>query len=167
MNKSKIQKFAMWARTELITQVKQRAYQYGIGEAGFGDTSVEAISGRLLTAEERTQREELIRLVKKKGYNQVMEEVAYTWFNRFIALRFMEVNNYLPSHIRVFSDASGAFKPEILRDALHLELPGLNHAKVAEYIENSETEALYRYLAVTRKCCCPIISCDRTVCLPG
>ncbi len=150
MNKNAIQKFAIWARTELITQVKQRAYQYGIGEAGFGDTSAEAISGRLLTAEERTQREELIRLVKKKGYNQVMEEVAYTWFNRFIALRFMEVNNYLPSHIRVFSDASGAFKPEILRDALHLELPGLNHAKVAEYIENSETEALYRYLLLTQ-----------------
>ena len=104
----------------------------------------------MLTAEERTQREELIRLVKKKGYNQVMEEVAYTWFNRFIALRFMEVNNYLPSHIRVFSDASGAFKPEILRDALHLELPGLNHAKVAEYIENSESEALYRYLLLTQ-----------------
>ena len=150
MDKNKIQKFAIWARTELITQVKQRAYQYGIGEAGFGDTSAEAISGRLLTAEERTQREELIRLVKKKGYNQVMEEVAYTWFNRFIALRFMEVNNYLPSHIRVFSDASGAFKPEILRDALHLELPGLNHAKVAEYIENNETEALYRYLLLTQ-----------------
>ena len=88
--------------------------------------------------------------MKKKGYNQVMEEVAYTWFNRFIALRFMEVNNYLPSHIRIFSDASGAFKPEILRDALHLELPGLNHAKVAEYIENSETEALYRYLLLTQ-----------------
>ena len=150
MDKNKIQKFAMWARNELITQVKQRAYQYGIGEAGFGDASAEAISGRLLTAEERTQREELIRLVKKKGYNQVMEEVAYTWFNRFIALRFMEVNNYLPSHIRVFSDVSGAFKPEILRDALHLELPGLNHAKVAEYIENNETEALYRYLLLTQ-----------------
>ena len=150
MNKNAIQKFAIWARNELIAQVSQRAYQYGIDESGFGDTSAEAISGRLLTAEERTQREELIRLVKKKGYNQVMEEVAYTWFNRFIALRFMEVNNYLPSHIRVFSDASGAFKPEILRDALHLELPGLNHAKVAEYIENSETEALYRCLLLTQ-----------------
>ena len=150
MDKNAIQKFAIWARNELIAQVSQRAYQYGIGEAGFGDASAEAISGRLLTAEERTQREELIRLVKKKGYNQVMEEVAYTWFNRFIALRFMEVNNYLPSHIRVFSDASGAFKPEILRDALHLELPGLNHTKVAEYIENNETEALYRYLLLTQ-----------------
>ena len=58
-----------------------------------------------------------------------MEEVAYTWFNRFIALRFMEVNNYLPSHIRVFSDSTGAFKPEILSDVLHLDLPGLNREK--------------------------------------
>ena len=150
MDKSKIQKFAMWARNELIAQVSQRAYQYGIDESGFGDASADTLNGRLLTAEEKSQRQELIRLVKKKGYNQVMEEVAYTWFNRFIGLRFMEVNNYLPSHIRVFSDASGAFKPEILRDALHLELPGLNHAKVAEYIENSETETLYRYLLLTQ-----------------
>ena len=150
MDKSKIQKFAMWARTELITQVKQRAYQYGIDKSGLGDASADTLNGRLLTAEEKSQRQELIKQIKEKGYKQVMEEVAYTWFNRFIALRFMEVNNYLPSHIRVFSDASGAFKPEILRDALHLELPGLNHAKVAEYIENSETEALYRYLLLTQ-----------------
>ena len=79
-----------------------------------------------------------------------MEEVAYTWFNRFIALRFMEVNNYLPSHIRVFSDASGAFKPEILNDVLHLDLPGLDSGKVAEYIESNDTEALYRYLLLTQ-----------------
>ena len=140
----------MWARNELIAQVSQRAYQYGIDESGFGDASADTLNGRLLTAEEKSQRQELIKQIREKGYQQVMEEVAYTWFNRFIALRFMEVNNYLPSHIRVFSDASGAFKPEILRDALHLELPGLNHAKVAEYIENSETEALYRYLLLTQ-----------------
>ena len=79
-----------------------------------------------------------------------MEEVAYTWFNRFIALRFMEVNNYLPSHIRVFSDSTGAFKPEILNDVLHLELPGLNADKVAEYIENNQTDDLYRYLLLTQ-----------------
>ena len=79
-----------------------------------------------------------------------MEEVAYTWFNRFIALRFMEVNNYLPSHIRVFSDSTGAFKPEILSDVLHLELPGLSREKVAEYIESNDTEGLYRYLLLTQ-----------------
>ena len=150
MNKNAIQKFAIWARNELIAQVSQRAYQYGIDESGFGDASADTLSGRLLTAEEKSQRQELIGRIKEKGYQQVMEEVAYTWFNRFIALRFMEVNNYLPSHIRVFSDASGAFKPEILNDVLHLDLPGLNSGKVAEYIESNDTEALYRYLLLTQ-----------------
>lgn len=106
MNKNAIQKFAIWARNELISQVSQRAYQYGIEESGFGDASADAIGGRLLTAEEKSQRQELIRQIREKGYKQVMEEVAYTWFNRFTALRFMEVNNYLPSHIRVFSDST-------------------------------------------------------------
>lgn len=150
MNKNAIQKFAIWARNELIAQVSQRAYQYGIDESGFGDASADTLNGRLLTAEEKSQRQELIKQIKEKGYKQVMEEVAYIWFNRFIALRFMEVNNYLPSHIRVFSDASGAFKPEILNDVLHLDLPGLDSGKVAEYIESNDTEALYRYLLLTQ-----------------
>ena len=150
MNKNAIQKFAIWARKELIAQVSQRAYQYGIDESGFGDASADNINGRLLTAEEKSQRQELIGRIKEKGYKQVMEEVAYTWFNRFIALRFMEVNNYLPSHIRVFSDSTGAFKPEILSDVLHLDLPGLSREKVAEYIESNDTEALYRYLLLTQ-----------------
>ena len=150
MNKNAIQKFAIWARNELITQVSQRAYQYGIDESGFGDASADTLNGRLLTAEEKSQRQELIGRIKEKGYKQVMEEVAYTWFNRFIALRFMEVNNYLPSHIRVFSDSTGAFKPEILSDVLHLELPGLSREKVAEYIESNDTEGLYRYLLLTQ-----------------
>ena len=150
MNKNAIQKFAIWARNELISQVSQRAYQYGIEESGFGDASADAIGGRLLTAEEKSQRQELIRQIREKGYKQVMEEVAYTWFNRFTALRFMEVNNYLPSHIRVFSDSTGAFRPEILGDALHLDLPGLDGGKVAEYIESNDTEGLYRYLLLTQ-----------------
>ena len=150
MNKNAIQKFAIWARNDLIAQVSQRAYQYGIDESGFGDASADIVNGRLLTAEEKSQRQELIKKIKGKGYTQVMEEVAYTWFNRFIALRFMEVNNYLPSHIRVFSDASGAFKPEILNDVLHLDLPGLDSGKVAEYIESNDTAALYRYLLLTQ-----------------
>ena len=150
MNKNAIQKFAIWARKELITQVSQRAYQYGIDESGFGDASADTLNGRLLTAEEKSQRQELIKQIKEKGYKQVMEEVAYAWFNRFIALRFMEVNNYLPSHIRVFSDSTGAFKPEILSDVLHLDLPGLNREKVAEYIESNDTEGLYHYLLLTQ-----------------
>ena len=150
MNKSAIQRFAIWARTELIAQVSQRAYQYGITKDGYGEQNAVTVGGRALTTDEQRQRKELVEQIRSKGYTQVMEEVAYTWFNRFIALRFMEVNNYLPSHIRVFSDSTGAFKPEILSDVLHLDLPGLNREKVAEYIESNDTEGLYRYLLLTQ-----------------
>ena len=150
MNKGAIQRFAIWARTELIAQVSQRAYQYGITKDGYGEQNAVTVGGRALTTDEQRQRKELVDQIRSKGYTQVMEEVAYTWFNRFIALRFMEVNNYLPSHIRVFSDSTGAFKPEILSDVLHLDLPGLNREKVAEYIESNDTEGLYRYLLLTQ-----------------
>ena len=150
MNKGAIQRFAIWARNELIAQVSQRAYQYGITKEGCGEANAVTVGGRALTGDEQKQRKELVDQIRSKGYSQVMEEVAYTWFNRFIALRFMEVNNYLPSHIRVFSDSTGAFKPEILSDVLHLDLPGLNREKVAEYIESNDTEGLYRYLLLTQ-----------------
>jgi len=150
MNKGAIQRFAIWARTELIAQVSQRAYQYGITKDGYGEQNAVTVGGRALSTDEQRQRKELVEQIRSKGYTQVMEEVAYTWFNRFIALRFMEVNNYLPSHIRVFSDSTGAFKPEILNDVLHVDLPGLNTEKVAEYIEKNQTEDLYRYLLLTQ-----------------
>lgn len=150
MNKSAIQKFAIWARTTLMEQVAQRAYQYGITKDGYGEENAVTVNGMALSPQEQSQRRELVREIQAKGYDQVMEEVAYTWFNRFIALRYMEVNNYLPSHIRVFSNAQGAFDPEILKEALHIDLPGLDQSKVAEYIEKNETEALYRYLLLTQ-----------------
>lgn len=150
MNKSAIQKFAMGARTTLMEQVAQRAYQYGITKDGYGDANAVTVNDKALSTQEQSQRRELVREIQAKGYDQVIEEVAYTWFNRFIALRYMEVNNYLPSHIRVFSNAQGAFDPEILKVAHQIDLPGLDQSKVAEYIEKSETEALYRYLLLTQ-----------------
>lgn len=150
MNKNAIQGYAIWARTELISQVSQRAYQYDITADGYGNPDADAVKGRPLTIDEKSQRQQLINQIKIKGYTQVMEEVAYTWFNRFIALRFMEINNYLPNHIRVFSDASGAFKPEILNNAIHLDMPGLDMGKVADFIERNQTEDLYRYLLLTQ-----------------
>ncbi|OUN99679.1 hypothetical protein B5F98_00425 [Pseudoflavonifractor sp. An44] len=150
MNKSAIQKFAVWARTTLMEQVAQRAYQYGIIKDGYGDANAVTVNGKALSTQEQGQRRELVREIQSKGYDQVIEEVAYTWFNRFIALRYMEVNNYLPSHIRVFSNAQGEFDPEILKEALHMDLPGLDQSQVAEHIEKNETEALYRYLLLTQ-----------------
>ena len=150
MNKSAIQRFATWARTTLMEQVAQRAYQYGITQDGYGEENAVTVNGMALSPQEQGQRRELVREIQAKGYDQVVEEVAYTWFNRFIALRYMEVNNYLPSHIRVFSNAQGAFDPEILKEALHIDLPGLDQSKVAEYIEKTDNEALYRYLLLTQ-----------------
>ncbi|WP_313168399.1 BREX-1 system adenine-specific DNA-methyltransferase PglX [Streptococcus parasuis] len=150
MNKNAIQKYAIWARNELIEQVKQRAFQYGIDEKGYGDENASVIAGRVLSTDEKRQRRLFVDEIKKSGYNQAVEEVAYTWFNRIIALRYMEVNDFLPTHIRVFSDTRGNFNPEILTNVLHLDLPGLDKAKVSEYLNGNKTEELYRYLLLTQ-----------------
>ena len=150
MNKNAIQKYAIWARNELIEQVKQRAYQYGINDKGYGDENAAVIAGRVLSSDEKRQRREFVAQIKANGYQQAVEEVAYTWFNRFVALRFMEVNDYLPTHVRVFSDVSGGFNPEILKDVLHLELEGLDKSKVSEMLNANQTEELYRYLLLTQ-----------------
>ena len=76
--------------------------------------------------------------------------MAYTWFNRFSALRFMEVNGYLPSHVRVFTDENNAFKPQILAEALHLELDKLDKDKVYALKETEQTEELYKYLLIVQ-----------------
>ena len=150
MNKSKIQKFAVDGHKLLYKQIAQRAYQYGIEEGNIGKADATEVRGRILSPFETSQRVALIAEINANGYPQTIERVTYIWFNRIVALRFMEVNNYLPSHIRVFSDASGAFKPEILNDVLHLEMEGLDKAQIAEYIENNNTEELYRYLLLTQ-----------------
>ena len=150
MNKSKIQKFAVEGHKLLYKQIAQRAYQYGIEEGNVGKADATEVRGRILSPLEKSQRAALIAEINANGYQQTIERVTYIWFNRIVALRFMEVNNYLPSHIRVFSDASGAFKPEILNDVLHLEMEGLDKAQIAEYIENNNTEELYRYLLLTQ-----------------
>lgn len=93
----------------------------------------------------------MVREVRKNGFEHVIEEVAYTWFNRFIALRYMEVNNYLPRdlRVRVFTNENNEFKPEILSEALHLEMNGLDKQKVFDYIEQNKQEELYKYLLLT------------------
>ncbi|WP_026395849.1 hypothetical protein [Acetobacterium malicum] len=150
MNKNAIQKYAIWARNELIEQVKQRAFQYDISETGYGDEHATVVSGRVLSTDEKQQRQAFIEEIKQSGYNQTIEEVAYTWFNRFVALRYMEVNDYLPTHIRVFSDAGGNFNPEILTNVLHLDLPGLDKTKVSTLLNANASEELYRYLLLTQ-----------------
>ena len=150
MDKNAIKKYAVWARRELISRVSQKAQQFGITEKSIVDAAADSVNDHLLTADEKKQRQALIAQVRREGFEQVMEEVAYTWFNRFSALRFMEVNGYLPTRVRVFTDENGAFKPQILAEAIHLELGGLDMKKVFAYKEASNNDELYKYLLITQ-----------------
>lgn len=151
MNKNAIKSYAVWARTELMKQVSQKAYEYGVTENSLPELNTDTINDRLLSSDEKSQLNELVREVRKNGFEHVIEEVAYTWFNRFIALRYMEVNNYLPRdlRVRVFTNENNEFKPEILSEALHLEMNGLDTQKVFDYIEQNKQEELYKYLLLT------------------
>ena len=150
MDKNAIKKFAVWVRTELIARVSLKGVEYGITETHIEDANADSVGGKVLTSEEKKQRQALIAEINAKGYKQVMEEVAYTWFNRFSALRFMEVNGYLPSHVRVFTDEENNFRPQIITEAIHLDLDGLNMEKVYELKEAEKTEELYKYLLIVQ-----------------
>lgn len=150
MDKNAIKKYAVWARRELIERVSQKALQYGITADSKADLNADSVNGRLLTGTEKKQRQTLMRKVNERGYEQVMEEVAYTWFNRFAALRFMEVNGYLPSHVRVFTNDFGEFRPQILSEAIHLDLDGLDMEKVYELKGADREEELFKYLLIVQ-----------------
>ncbi|MGN1026321.1 MAG: SAM-dependent methyltransferase, partial [Faecousia sp.] len=150
MDKNAIKKYAVWARRELITRVSQKALQYGISDTEIVPTTAASVNGVVLSAEEVKQRKTLIERIHAHGYEQTIEEVAYTWFNRFIALRFMEVNGYLPSRVRVFTDENNAFNPQILTEAIHLDMDGLDMEKVYAFKDANDKEGLFKYLLITQ-----------------
>ena len=150
MDKNAIKKYAVWARRELISRVSQKALQYGIAEDSIVPATAASVNGVVLSDEEVKQRKALIEQISSKGYEQVMEEVAYTWFNRFIALRFMEVNGYLPSHVRVFTDENNTFNPQILTEAISLELDGLDMERVYALKDTNDNDTLFKYLVIVQ-----------------
>ena len=149
MNKNAIKSYANYAHDQLVNQIKLKAFDFGFTESCTPELNVDSINGRLLSIEEKNQLNALIKEVKHHGLEHVIEEVAYTWFNRFIALRFMEVNNRLPQRIRVFTNENNEFKPEIKTEALHLDIPGLDQKVVFDLIEQNNDEGLYKYLLLT------------------
>lgn len=152
MNKNAIKKFATEACCELISRVSQKASKYGIVPGNKSvDPSADSYEGYVFSPTEKNQRIALIKKVEDKGYEQVIEEVAYTWFNRFVALRFMEVNGYLPTRVRVFTNSNNEFKPQILTEAMQMNnLEGLDVEKVYEFKEANDDEGLYKYLLITQ-----------------
>lgn len=150
MDKNAIKRFAIWARRELIERVSRKAIQYGIEKGYMIDADADSVDGRILTDTEKSQRKSLIIRIKAKGYEEVMEEAAYTWFNRLIALRFMEVNGCLPSHVRIFTNEENQFKPQILDEALHLDWEELDKDRIYELKDADRTEELYKYLLIAQ-----------------
>lgn len=153
MNKSALRSFATNARRELLEKVKTKAMKIGVTEDKIKQADVESsdaifIDGRQLSAQEKKQRQELIKRIEQKGFNQVMEEVAYTWFNRFTALRFMEVNEYLPSDVRVLSSSNPNDPiPDIIKEALSLDFE-IDKEWVYERKLNNENDKLFQYLII-------------------
>ena len=150
MDKNAIKKYAIWARNELIDCVEQKALQYGIKKDDIVSQDAVVVNGRPLSDVEIDQRRKLISAIREKGYDEVIEEVAYTWFNRFAALRFMEVNGYIPSRIRVFTNEANEFKPQIITEAINLDIPEINMNKVYELKEKNNDEELYKYLIISQ-----------------
>jgi hypothetical protein len=154
MNKANLKSYAPKARLDFIKAVTERANVLGISAAGVvpaevrGDVAL--IDGREWPAKVAGQRDELIARIKRHGFEQTMDEVAYTWFNRFAALRYMEIHDYLGHGWRVLSSRDGGL-PEILRHASEVTLPGLNPERAREMqLAGNQDNELYKLLLVAQ-----------------
>ena len=167
MNKTAIKNFAIWARNKLIADVSYAARLIGITEDGIakplpqssGDTQffdIGTAEPYSISGEAVRQRDKLIEVIRQKekdtdyktAYRYVMEEVAYTWFNRLIAIRFMEVNDYLPSHIRVLSSESGKLEPDLVTTPFDAELPftAEEETQIFRLKQDNRLDELFRIL---------------------
>lgn len=153
MNKSDLKNFAINARLALLQRVADRAALYGIDEekcqsrAIVPSSAFHMLDGSVLSAQEVSQRNALIARISKIGYRQTMEEAAYTWFNRLIAIRYMQQHSLLPVSMRVLPEAPGAL-PQILREAQDVSLPGVEPDQVLAMLDANRTDALYKYLLI-------------------
>ena len=167
MNKTAIKNFAIWARNKLIADVSYDARLIGITEDGIAKPLPQSFGGTQffdigtaepysISGEAVHQRDKLIEVIQQKekdtdyktAYQYVIEEVAYTWFNRLIAIRFMEVNDYLPSHIRVLSSESGKLEPDLVTTPFDAELPFTAEEKeqILQLKQDNKLDELFRIL---------------------
>ena len=167
MNKTAIKNFAIWARNKLIADVSYDARLIGITEDGIAKPLPQSFGGTQffdigtaepysISGEAVRQREKLIEVIQQKekdtdyktAYQYVIEEVAYTWFNRLIAIRFMEVNDYLPSHIRVLSSESGKLEPDLVTTPFDAELPftAEEEAQIFQLKQDNKLDEVFRIL---------------------
>lgn len=159
MDTKALEKFCPWARVELIDAVHLRCVRYALDDAGRAAHPADAdvVAGTVLTPSEKSQRAALFERIERlneerggKGYATFCEQQAYSWFNRFAAIRFMELHGYLSNNVRMLSAGNGAFEPECLRMASELDLPGLELAEVLDLITAGDDEVLFRRILVAQ-----------------
>ncbi|WP_241680230.1 BREX-1 system adenine-specific DNA-methyltransferase PglX [Metabacillus mangrovi] len=154
MNKAELKKFAVEARGDLMAKVSLKAEQYGITKAN-QDLKIEENYGKLFIngnpypIERKHAFHTLKQRLQSAGYDQLIEEVAYTWFNRIIAIRYMEVNNYLPDRVNVLSSSTGKNEPDILLQYETMNLD-VDYQQINEWIQKGESEQAYRKLFVAQ-----------------
>ena len=160
MNDSALKSFCTWARTELIKGVEAQMVRYGITEPSPAPVGSETVSGLPLSPAEIEQRDELLRMRAEVGHEALRDRAAYTWFNRIVAIRFMDARGWLPSRMRMLSRADGSHGSEAVENALDVEIATADTDRIAELKMAGLDEPLWRYLFVAQ--------CEELAdCLPG
>lgn len=152
MDTKVLEKFCPWAREELIDAVHNRCIAYGLGEAGRTNAprGSRIVNNAVLTDDELTQRNNLIALIDELGYKAFLEREAYTWFNRFVGIRYMELHGYLPSRVRMFSAVDGSFDPECLRAVGELDLPDLDRDHALDLAAEGDDAELFDMILIAQ-----------------
>lgn len=170
MNKTAIKNFAVWARKKLIADITYKASLMGITEQGIKSALPQSMPGAeaydigtkepyVISGDAVRQRAHLARLIEDKAkgsdystaFSSVVEEVAYTWFNRLIAIRFMEVNDYMPDHIRVLSsENSSKLEPDMVTTPFDTELEFTEKEKqqIIQLKNDNAVDQLFRMLFI-------------------
>lgn len=153
MNKSELKNFAIRARLSLRERVQARAALYGVNPAACANKTIvpsadfRRLDGGVLTGREIRQRAALIARVTQIGYESAMEEAAYTWFNRIVAIKYLQEHNLLPLPLRALPDAPGE-TPQLLRQAQDVTLPGVDPDTVLQLLDQNRADELYKYLLI-------------------
>ena len=172
MNKTAIKNFSIWARNKLISDIKYKAGLMGITEKGIAGALPQSAGGTefydigtsepyCISGKEIEQRRRLKEVIENKAadtdyataYKYVIEEVAYTWFNRLIAVRFMEINDYLPGHIRALSSETGKMEPDLVTTPFdaELEFTSTEEERIIKLKQDNKIDELFRFLFI-RQC---------------
>lgn len=161
MDTKAIEEYSKWARRELIERVGDRLYALGLSEKNRIPADATVIGDRVLTDEERAQRTELIERIDAEGEQAFVERMAYTWFNRLAAIRYMEVHDFLPSRTRVLSGEDGSANSQALKEIASLDLPALDTRRALDLaLQGTKDDELFHMVLLAQ--------CDQLAdCMPA